>query len=362
MTIQNTNTGTNSDFLVSIFVPVFNGEKYLYETLSSIKNQTYSNIEVLLVDDSSTDGSKIILDKFANEDNRFKVFVKKNGGMVSCSWNFVLPKIEGDFTFYSSQDDIFSIDLVERMVKKQQETNAEIVLPDMEYYYEDEKNSKRIIGYNGNRNLVLNGKNACQASLNWKIHGFALMKSSLIVEEIFPEDAFDSDDFMTRKLFLKSNKVAFCEGTFYYRQDNPAAITKTFSKKNFYVLNSTLRLYHLLEDNNFNKKYIVDVQFSLLLRYLQLTALHLIYNFNSDADKEDIVKFLSDFNKKHLTHSFYSCNRNYAIKKLKLRFFVLLFVCKSETIFRILAKVYSKRLQKNNLIFFSSSKPLNISQ
>ena len=61
-------------------MPVFNGENYLNETLSSIKNQTYSNIEVLLVDDSSTDGSKIILDKFGNEDDRFKVFLKENGG------------------------------------------------------------------------------------------------------------------------------------------------------------------------------------------------------------------------------------------------------------------------------------------
>ncbi len=350
--MQETNSLKSQELLVTIFIPVFNGEEYLSDTLTSIKNQTYSNIEVLLVDDSSTDGSNLILDKFKNEDDRFKVFVKKSGGMVACSWNFILPEIKGDFIFYSSQDDLFSTDLVERMVEKQLETNAEIVLPDMEYYYEKGKSNKRIVGFKGSRNVVLSGKKACLASLNWNIHGFALIKSSLLLEEVFPEDAFDSDDFITRKLFLKSNKVVFCEGIFYYRQDNPTAITKTFSKKNFYVLNSILRLYYLLEENNFNKKYLVDVQFSLLLRYLQLTALHLIYDFNSKSAKEEIVKFLSYFNKKHLTHSFYYCNRNYAIKKFKLRFLVLLFVCKTETIFRILAKVYSKRLQKKQSHFF----------
>ena len=344
--IQETNSRLSQDLLVSIFVPVFNGEKYLNETLTSIKNQTYTNIEVLLVDDSSTDGSKIILEKFGNEDNRFKVFVKKNGGMVSCSWNFIIPEIKGDFTFYSSQDDVFSIDLVERMVKKQLETKADMVLPDLEYYYENGNNNKRIIGFNGNRNVVLTGKNACLASLNWNIHGFALIKSSLLIEEVFPEDAFDSDDFITRKLFLKSNKVVFCKGIFYYRQDNPKAITKTFTKKNFYALNSVLRMFYLLEENNFDKKHSIHLQFSLLLRYLQLTAIHQFYDFDSKTDKEEIAQFLFDFRKKYFTQSFFLSNRNYVIKKLKLRFLLLLFAYENDVIFKILVKVYSKKKKK----------------
>jgi len=178
--IQETNLHITQDMLVTIFVPVFNGEKYLNETLTSIQNQTYPNIEVLLVDDSSTDGSKIILDKFNNDDKRFKVFVKKNGGMAPRSWNFIMPEIKGDFTFYASQDDIFSIDLVEKMVQKQLETKAEMVLPDMEYYYENGSNNKKTIGFNGDRNVVLTGKEACLASLNWSIHGFALIKTSLL--------------------------------------------------------------------------------------------------------------------------------------------------------------------------------------
>jgi glycosyltransferase involved in cell wall biosynthesis len=346
MMIQETNSRISPDLLVTIFVPVFNGEKYLNETLTSIKNQTYSNIEVLLVDDSSTDGSKIILDKFGKEDNRFKVFVKKNGGMAACSWNFIMPEIKGDFTFYSSQDDIFSIDLVERMVKKQQETKADIVLPDLEYYYENGNNNKRIIGFNGNRNVVLTGENACEASLNWNIHGFALVKSSLLIEEVFPEDAYDSDDFITRKLFLKSNKVVFCKGIFYYRQDNLKAITKTFSKKNFYALNSILRMFYLLEENNFNKNQIINMQFSLLLNYLKFIAIHQFYDFDSKNEKEEIGLFLFDFRKKYFTQSFFLSNRNYAIKKLKLRFLLLLFAYKNDAIFKILVKVYSKRMQK----------------
>ena len=345
MKIQSTKTGTKADLLVSIFIPVFNGSTYLDETLKSIKNQTYTNFEVLLVDDSSTDGSKIILDKFANEDNRFKVFVKKNGGMVSVSWNYIIPKIKGDFVFYSSQDDLFSIDLIEKMVAKQQQTNADAILPDMEYYFENRQNNKKKIGFNGNRNAVLTGRNAFEAALNWEIHGFGLLKSSLIMEEFFPEDAFDSDDFMIRKLFLKSNSVVFCEGTFFYRQDNPQAITKTFSKKNFYTLHSAMRLYQLMEDHNFTKNSIINVQFALLLKYVELASIHLFYDFDTVSEKEAIAVFLNEFREKHFTPTFFVANRNYAIKKMKVRFIILVLICSNKTAIRGITKLYSKVLR-----------------
>ena len=80
------------DLLVTIFVPVYNGEKYLTETLNSIKNQTYKNIEVLLVDDSSLDGSRTILIDFANKYKRFKFFEKKKRGYGAYILEFYYPK------------------------------------------------------------------------------------------------------------------------------------------------------------------------------------------------------------------------------------------------------------------------------
>lgn len=331
------------DLLVTVFVPVYNGEKYLRETLISIKNQTYKNIEVLLVDDSSTDSSKNILDEFANEDDRFKVFVKRNGGMVSASWNFIMPEIKGDYVFYSSQDDIFSIDLIEKMVQKQKETNADNILPDMEFYFESQLNNKKIIGLHGNRDIILTGKQACEASLNWTIHGFPLTKTSLLIDEFFPEDAFDSDEFITRKLFLKSNKVVFCEGVFYYRQDNLNAITKTFTAKNFYALNTLTRLFSMLKENNFDKTLIINVQYSLLSRYLQLSAKSQIYNFETKIEREEVKLFLSDFRKKQLTNSFYFLNLSNAIMSFKLKYILLLLICKTPVLFLFVTKIYVRK-------------------
>lgn len=69
--------------LISVIVPIYNVEKYLQECLDSIINQTYKNLEIILVDDGSTDNSGIICNEYAKKDNRIKVIHKKNGGLSS---------------------------------------------------------------------------------------------------------------------------------------------------------------------------------------------------------------------------------------------------------------------------------------
>lgn len=335
------------NLLVTVFVPVYNGEKYLNETLTSIQNQTYKNIEVLLVDDSSTDGSKIIIDKFADKDSRFKVFEKINGGMTSVSWNFIKPEIKGDYLFYSSQDDIFSIDLIEKMVERQNETNADSILPDMEYYYENKQNNEKIIGLNGDRAVVLSGKKACEETLNWNIHGFALIKSSLIKEEYFFEDAFDSDDFITRKLFFKSNKVVFCKGVFYYRQDNFNAITKTFTTKNFYTLTTQFRLYDFFNQNKFDIGQVLSVKYSLLHSYIHMLAIFQLYDFETEIEKERITLYLSNFRKTHFTNRFYFSNISAVIALFKIKHILILLIYQTPFLFQFMIKKQLKKLQKN---------------
>lgn len=335
---------------VSIFVPVYNGEKYLEQTLKSIQQQTYTNFEVLLVDDSSTDGSLPILNQFANNDDRFKVFTKENGGMVAPSMNFILPKISGDYFFYSSQDDIFSKDLIEKMVLKHHESGADCILPDMEFYFENKQNNKQIIGFNGDRTVVLSGKEACVASLNWSIHGFALFKSSLVKSEFVPEDAFDSDEYVTRKLFFKSRKIVFSTGMFFYRQDNANAITKTFSKKNFYRLNSSWKLFEFLKNNNFEKKIVYTGQLHIVQEYLNTFSLFEFFKFKSEKDKNEIELFLINFKKSHLVNEFFYHEIGFLFKKLKLRYLILVLVLKSPFLFRIFMKYKRVKLKNSKFI------------
>lgn len=318
--------------LVSIFIPVFNGEKYLEATLLAVAKQTYAHFEVLLVDDASTDGSLTILHQFANKDQRFKVFEKENGGMTAVSWNYILPKVQGDFIFYASQDDLFSENLLEEMIKTQQETNADSVIPDLEFYYENQNNSKKIIGINGNRNPILTGKEACLQSLHWKIHGFSMSATQLFKNEFYHEDAFDSDEFITRKILFKSHKVAFSKGIFYYRQDNEDAITKKFGKKNFYQLLTQLRLYNFLVENNFDKKAILETQLELYTTFLDLKTIATFFEFKTNQDKADIVLFLTNF-KQNIPSYLLVQNGKFANGKMFLKFGLFFLIYKFRFLF-----------------------------
>jgi glycosyltransferase involved in cell wall biosynthesis len=279
--------------LISIIIPVFNGEKYLEKTLFSIQSQSITDFEVLLVDDTSTDSSFAICNDFARKDSRFKVFQKPNGGFVAFSMNYILPKIQGDFVFYSSQDDLFSEDLLEKMVARQLETNADSVLPDMEFFNEGKNYNKKIIGLYSDRNVVLSGKEACNYSLKWEIPGFSLTKTALFENLFFPENAFDSDEFITRKLLLESKIVAFSSGTFFYRQDNPNAITKTFTQKNFYSILTKKAVRDLFLEHDLANKF--QSQIMVFQMYLYLRHNYSIFTFSSTNEKKEIRNLLSIF-------------------------------------------------------------------
>ena len=96
------------DKLISVIVPVYNIEKYLRRSINSIINQTYSNLEIILVDDGSTDESGKICDEYANIDSRIKVIHKKNGGQASAI-NLGLDIAKGDYIGFSDRDDYIKI-------------------------------------------------------------------------------------------------------------------------------------------------------------------------------------------------------------------------------------------------------------
>lgn len=281
---------------ISIFMPVYNGSKYLDSTINSILSQSFKDFELVCLDDSSTDNSYEILNHYQQTDDRIKLFRKPNGGMVSKSWNFILPHLNGNSIIYISQDDLLSIDYLKKLYLRQKETGADCVLPDMEWYYENSKSNSRIIGVDGNREVVLTNRDAILLSLNWKIHGFALWRSEILKNEVFPEDSFDSDEFMIRKMFFKSNKVVFCDSVFYYRQDNNQAITKTFGKKNYFRILTDYKLFELLIGNNFNKE-ITDLKLNKIYRYYFRLRMLCIQGkgLDSKKDQKEVRVMLNSF-------------------------------------------------------------------
>ena len=124
------------EYRISIIVPVFNTSKYLKECVDSILNQTYKNLEVILVDDGSTDNSWEICENYEEKDNRVRAFHKENSG-VSATRNYGLEKASGDLISFCDSDDIVKQDLYETLLNKLIETGADRVCGGYAYLYSD---------------------------------------------------------------------------------------------------------------------------------------------------------------------------------------------------------------------------------
>ena len=127
--------------LVSIVIPIYNGEKYIESCISSLLNQTHQNLEVILVDDGSQDQSVKVCQQYAQTDNRIKVFCQKNSG-VSAARNVGIKHATGKYIMFFDVDDTVEPNVVEDNVKLAEENQADVVMFCFWYYIVDEKRLK----------------------------------------------------------------------------------------------------------------------------------------------------------------------------------------------------------------------------
>ncbi|WP_300032391.1 glycosyltransferase family 2 protein [uncultured Roseobacter sp.] len=276
---------------VSVILPVFNGAKHLDETLSSISAQTFENFEVLCVDDCSSDGSDEIVFRHARRDPRFRYFhTGSNLGMASKAANFVAKKATGTWFVYSSQDDLFSIDWLEKMHSRAVETGADAVLPEVEFYYENAKSTRRISGYHGDHTARLTGHEAFKASLDWTIPGNALWPIRFLKEKGFCDFGAFADEYSVRTFFLACQEVVFCTGTFFYRQDNSNAVTKKAGPALLDEGYNNFMIWRLIVENGFDPA--VHSQFALRTLRSVIRARSLIIRTPSLANECPRIKMV----------------------------------------------------------------------
>ena len=110
---------------LSVIIPVYNAEKWISETLDSIVNQTYKDIEIIVVDDGSSDNSLAIVNGYAERDDRIKIISKKNGG-VSSARNVGIENATGDYVAFIDADDYVELDAYEKLIKRHEECGADI--------------------------------------------------------------------------------------------------------------------------------------------------------------------------------------------------------------------------------------------
>lgn len=112
--------------LVSILIPAYNVEEYISQCLDSVINQTYKNLQIIIVDDGSKDFTSRICDNYAAEDERVEVYHIPNGGVANAR-NILLTKIKGDYFLFVDSDDWIELDAVELLIEKMTQHDADIV-------------------------------------------------------------------------------------------------------------------------------------------------------------------------------------------------------------------------------------------
>ena len=235
---------------ISVVLPVYNASHCVKETLDSLKRQTFTDFEVIIVDDESSDETPEIIEEYAAKDKRFKLLRKTNGGTAAKSAAYALPHCRGKYFFFCSHDDFFSEDLFAQMIKRADETEAQCIIPECVFYYENVplEKQKKLGPPNGDYARVISGKEAFMLAVDgWKIAGCGLKELSSFRASGFESEFFNSDEFSVWRHFLNSEKVAFSHGTYFYRQ-TPTAITARIHPLRFETLCVNEKILTLIEN------------------------------------------------------------------------------------------------------------------
>ena len=198
---------------ISVIVPVYKAEKYLHICVDSILAQTFTNFELILVDDGSPDNSGKLCDEYAAKDNRIKVIHKENGG-VSSARQAGIENAVGEYTIHADPDDWVESTMLEELYKKAKEDNADIVICD---YWEEFENSQRYILQSPSST----DKYALISDmLNQKLHGSCcnkLVRRECYRNVKFPEGLNYSEDLYVNMHFINNGaKVTYLEKAFYH--------------------------------------------------------------------------------------------------------------------------------------------------
>lgn len=223
---------------ISVIVPVYNVEKYLSQCIESILSQTFTDFELLLVDDGSTDNSGKICDEYARGNSRIRVFHKENGGVASAR-QLGVDKAKGVYSIHADSDDWVEPNMLERMYLKIIETRADMVITDffsdkdgISCQYIKQRTSKTISADILNEILVGN----LVGSLWNKLIRHSIYRDYKI--RFIPNIDFCEDVLTLAQLFILNVKikVAYLHEAFYhYCSYNFNSITRNYTRKSFHT-------------------------------------------------------------------------------------------------------------------------------
>ena len=202
--------------LISVIVPIYKVEEYLSRCVDSIINQTYKNLEIILVDDGSPDNCPKICDDYAKVDSRIKVIHKKNGGLSNAR-NAGMKVATGEYISFIDSDDYISLDFINVLYDTIVSVNSDIVECNVVKFYEDNhfdeyNDDLKVKNYN-----TVDGLSSLISEHPFKQHVWnKLYRSDLVFDVPFAVGKLNEDEFWTYQIFGRAKKVTKINKTMYY--------------------------------------------------------------------------------------------------------------------------------------------------
>ena len=273
--------------LISFIVPVYNIEKYISKCIDSVLAQTFTDWELILVNDGSTDNSGKICDEYALKDNRIRVIHKENGGLPSAR-EAGLKTTKGDFIFHLDGDDFIPENALEILINKQKECNADIVIGDFQVI----RNEQYCEIFDDYKFSYLNNIEYTKQLLNvgaFFVWG-KLIRANINKNIEIPLDIQYTEDAIAMiQIANNAKKIAKVDAITYYYLKRENAYTSSISKKNLIQwYKSSVFIENYIKSIN---KELIDCEEFIKFKLSQI-AIYLQHTHISGKYRKDIPKYL----------------------------------------------------------------------
>lgn len=269
----------------SVILPIYNVEPYIEQALQSLQNQTFTDFEALCVDDCGTDNSMKIVEKFAQNDSRFKIISYGENKGTSYARNIAMKKMQGDYLLFLDPDDFISPEALKKILEKFKKTNTESVWFDF-FIFEQNKGIKGIKSaiYGNDEVYNLTPENLAECPFYIWNKAYKISKIKELNAE-FPLGLFYQDTEFCFKVFTNITTIAYINEPLYcYRVRSGSTVTSTQSGdlkriNDFFVIINNL--YNYAKEKNIYNDY--------KLFFLKMLTQYLNW-LRNDVQKEVVIK------------------------------------------------------------------------
>lgn len=287
---------------ISVLVAVYNTEKYLSKCLDSLICQTHKDLQIICIDDASTDNSYRILQQYAERDCRVVVLHHTTNKGISVARNEGLKIADGDYVTMLDSDDWLASDALEKACRVAMENDEnDCILMDVCHHDESDGHEWWFDYRTDAREW--SGEEAFRLSLDWSIHGLYMVRNA--IHKSYPYDTFCrlySDENTTRLHYLHSRRVVRCDGVYYYRQHR-GSMTHSITPLRFLFLDANYSMFQMLISEGVSDKIINQYE---ECRWLNVVGMYAFYWSNKDyftlEERRDIVLKLRYFHSTIQTH------------------------------------------------------------